>query len=105
VTGADISDVTSKAYFTALKRKIQSIEAEAEKDKLLSIQEEEDTLRLNSRLNNERITKYMSKQSKRNISVSVCQQDFMTALKTLKPSLTIHDLQQYENISDYVGTD
>lgn len=82
ITGADISDAASKAYFIALQRTIYKIRTSTDE------------------VNNLNVCNRTTPQRKSKATVvKVCHDDFIRAIQLVKPSVSQKVLQDYDNLA------
>jgi hypothetical protein len=91
VTGADIGSVTAKAFLIALTKKLTDLRnlfLKAEVD-VLSTCDQHESIRLQS---------YINKLSRKQLEVTVCQEDLALSCQGLKPSMI--NVSHYEQLQE-----
>ena len=96
VTGADIYDITSRAYFEALKRKL----ADVERLSMASTNEPvANTDQVNSFQSSSHLVQFIGSLPRRDLIVRVSQADLLAAAATLKPSVSAEEAARYEEMA------
>ena len=96
VTGADIYDITSRAYFEALKRKL----ADVERLSMASTnQPVANTDQVNSFQSSSHLVQFIGSLPRRDLIVRVSQADLLSAAATLKPSVSAEEAARYEEMA------
>jgi SpoVK/Ycf46/Vps4 family AAA+-type ATPase len=101
VTGADISSLTSSAYFGALQRTINALEEEA-RESLAGSSSSSSSPSSEPAGSDEvsawAIANYMDSLPAERVAITVSQADFITAALSLRPSVSEKELRHYEQI-------
>jgi SpoVK/Ycf46/Vps4 family AAA+-type ATPase len=111
VTGADIYDTVSKAYSQALQHKLEAIQLEILqhnqqkiKNQLtqnqLQIQEQIDENMVSNNVHDEinLLKSYLITLPKESLFVRITQENLVYGAQMIKPSVTLQDLQKYEQL-------
>lgn len=105
-SGADIGALSSAAYSKALERKLSELRDGAEKmsHNAMSSSSRDANSEISaliddqkkSFLSSKRLSSYISRLSNAELTVPVCREDFLHAVRSIKPSVTRSELDHHE---------